>query len=505
MNKKLISLVCLASIAFSSLTGCSSTTTSGKVVNGKKVISISVLTEDRLLLTAIQQYETAHPDITINVKEYSPLPAAVKAAMTAQASPSTSGSSSSGSSTAGGGTTGEQRVRPTGQGFGSGAGAGQGFTGVDATTMEKYVTSINTELMTGKAEDIILLNNLPYENYASKNLLVDYNTLIAKDSSFNKDNYYTNVINALSINGKNIAMPVTFGISVLSANKSILDSKNITIDSKTWTWTDFENIAKQVSAGTVTDKVYALANMTETNLVTRMLSTSYSTFVDEKNKTAKFDSTQFADLLTVAKDMVDQGLVNTTTSSTGVKDAASRGNTVFNIQTVDSPVQFGSVKNMYGSSTSTTTTASYYSIPGTSGSLTFTSESLYGINSKSKYQTESWDFIKFLLSDSIQASRQLGGFPVNKNALNTILTDAVAQTASSSSSSSGNSFRRASLTQADSDLVKQFASSVNIYSGTNSQVMSIVQEEIPSFFSGQKTAQDVAKTIQNRVNTYLKE
>ncbi len=497
MNKKLISLVCFASIAFS-LTGCSSGSSSAKVANGKKVVSISVLTEDRLLLTAVQQYETAHPDITIDVKEYSPLPANIKAAMTQQAQNNTSGSGSSNNNTSGGGTTGGQRTRPTGQGFGQGGGGTQGSTRVDATTLEKYTTSINTELMTGKGADIILLSNLPYDNYAQKNLLVDYNTLIAKDKSFNKDNYYNNVIDALSINGKNYAMPVSFGISVLSANKSILDSKNISIDSKTWTWTDFENIAKQVAGGTGADKKYALANMTEANLVSRMLSSSYSSFVDEKNKTAKFDSKEFTDLLTVAKDMVDQQLVNTTTSSSRVNDAAGRGSTVFNIQSIDSPMMFGTAKMIYG------TDASYYSIPGTSGSLTFTSDTLYGINSKSKYQSEAWDFIKFILSDSIQSGRQLGGFPVNKNALNTLLTNALSQSQTASSAGSTNSFR-INFTQTDSDLVKQFASSVNIYSGTNSKILSIVQEEIPSFFSGQKTAEDVAKTIQNRVNTYLKE
>lgn len=497
MNKKLISLVCLVSLAFS-MTACSSGSTSGKVVNGKKVVTISVLTEDRLLLTAVQQYETAHPNITIDVKEYSPLPANIKSAMTQEAQNSASGNNNS--NTAGGGTTGQQRQRPTGQGFGQGGGqgGGQGARGTDATTLEKYTTSVNTELMTGKGADIILLNNLPYENYAQKNLLVDYNTLIAKDTSFNKDNYFTNVINALAINGKNYAMPVSFGISVLSANKSILDSKNITIDSKTWTWTDFENVAKQVAGGTGADKKYALANMSETNLVSRMVSASYTNFVDEKSKTAKFDTKDFTDLLTVAKDMVDQGLVNTTTTSSRVNDAAGRGSTVFNIQSIDSPMMFGAAKMIYG------TDASYLSIPGSSGSYTFTSDTLYGINSKSKYQSEAWDFIKFLLSDSVQASRQLGGFPVNKNSLNTLLTNAMTQTQSATNAGSANSFR-VNFTQADSDLVKQFASNVNIYSGADSKILSIVQAEIPGFFSGQKTAADVAKVIQNRVNTFLKE
>ena len=39
----------------------------------------------------------------------------------------------------------------------------------------------------------------------------------------------------------------------------------------------------------------------------------------------------------------------------------------------------------------------------------------------------------------------------------------------------------------------------------NDSVMNIINEEMPAFYTGQKTAQEVAKTIQNRVQLYVDE
>lgn len=43
------------------------------------------------------------------------------------------------------------------------------------------------------------------------------------------------------------------------------------------------------------------------------------------------------------------------------------------------------------------------------------------------------------------------------------------------------------------------------YINSNNKIQSIISEEVKAFFSGQKSAEDVAKLIQNRVMTYLNE
>jgi multiple sugar transport system substrate-binding protein len=61
------------------------------------------------------------------------------------------------------------------------------------------------------------------------------------------------------------------------------------------------------------------------------------------------------------------------------------------------------------------------------------------------------------------------------------------------------------LTDADYQCVLNSLSSLNTLQYTDPNVMNILSEELPTFFTGQKSAEEVASLIQNRVNTLLNE
>lgn len=47
--------------------------------------------------------------------------------------------------------------------------------------------------------------------------------------------------------------------------------------------------------------------------------------------------------------------------------------------------------------------------------------------------------------------------------------------------------------------------SIRSFEGADSKVSDIISEEVSAYFSGQKTAEQVAEIIQNRVNVYINE
>jgi multiple sugar transport system substrate-binding protein len=464
MIKKIAKIMCII-VAVTSLGACSAkkNTSAGKMEDSKKVITMSVLRKDKFLDNAIAKYEETHKDIKIEVKEYSPM--------------------------------------PEGMG-GSGGKVVQVKGNEDPRDKEKYVSTVNTELMSGNATDIIALGDLPFEKYAEKGLLADLKTIMDNDKSFNKEDYYYNVIDALNMNNKSYALPVTFGISMLSANKALLDSKAVAINSD-WTWNDFANIAKKVAGGTGADKKYALANMNEGDLISSMVSTSYEKFVDEKKKEAKFDSKEFVELLNTGKKMVDEGLINTATADKTVKDMGSRGGTVFSLSSVNIPMDLAVSRTLFGEE------AQFYNTPGSGSGLSFSSDLLLGINNKSAYKNESWEFLKYLISEDAQSGAGAAGLSLNKKALETSLQKAMnpgngMKVMIKTPNSNGNA-KPVTLTEADAKAVKEFISRVNKYGGANQKILNIIKEEAPAFFSGQKSAEDVAKIVQNKVNTYLKE
>ncbi|MBE9918311.1 hypothetical protein G8C92_30390 [Paenibacillus donghaensis] len=52
---------------------------------------------------------------------------------------------------------------------------------------------------------------------------------------------------------------------------------------------------------------------------------------------------------------------------------------------------------------------------------------------------------------------------------------------------------------------KQIVQDADQYTGLDGKVIFIVGEEAPSFFGGQKSAEEVAKLIQNRTTTFINE
>ena len=61
------------------------------------------------------------------------------------------------------------------------------------------------------------------------------------------------------------------------------------------------------------------------------------------------------------------------------------------------------------------------------------------------------------------------------------------------------------MTQEEAQKLKDYVLSINILGCSDEEVSKIVQEETGAFFSGQKSAEQVAEVIQNRVTTYLNE
>ncbi len=61
------------------------------------------------------------------------------------------------------------------------------------------------------------------------------------------------------------------------------------------------------------------------------------------------------------------------------------------------------------------------------------------------------------------------------------------------------------MTQEQIDQVVAFVQTVNKSVYTNEAVLNIIKEEMDAFYSGQKSAQDVAKIIQSRAQVYVDE
>ncbi len=422
----------------------SSVTTQTKPAE-KKVITLAAHFSDRWLESAVSAFQSEHPDIEINVKDY-------KAAYYG-----------------GGDTVEEARKRE-----------------------EEFVKTLNTELMTGKGPDIVYFAGLPYRKYIDKKVFANLSDLMEKDTGFNKAELNTNILDALKYKGGLYAIPINYQFEMLIANKSILDKDKIKIDDTNWTWEDFIQIAQKVTKDTNNDGTidqYAMAGRGD-GIFSYLFDSTISKYVDLDKKTASFDNKDFISLLHTCKDFNDKKLFFKADDWQQIADMSSRGGIVFNIAGSSS---YAMTKYFKESVFSGDVYVFRMPLDNAAGSrkIKFDLGNMFAINRNSKFQEESWEFMKVLLSKKMQSSPELqNGFPINNEALKV---------------SAKFSVDTLSMPQTDIDSINRLLSDVGEYQYDDGKIGKIVSAEVNDFFSGKKSAEETAKAIQNKAATSLNE
>jgi multiple sugar transport system substrate-binding protein len=116
-----------------------------------------------------------------------------------------------------------------------------------------------------------------------------------------------------------------------------------------------------------------------------------------------------------------------------------------------------------------------------------------------------------MLSEEMQKTRDLGGFAVNKKA-------SLARQEQLKEIGAGNGKMQMKLMNKDGtelklrtpeqheiDRIEKALTNVKHYAETDPKVIAIIEQETASYFTGQKSAEDAAKSVQNKINTYLQE
>lgn len=481
MLKKLLCLVITAAIAAGAAacgagsenpSGSGSVESATNATESETTISIAALSSETYLESAVEEYEKAHPGITIDLKTYAATPGNVTK------------SESAGGQASGGGKKMQQVIMGK----------------ANPQDLEKYVNTLNTEIMSGKAPDIISVDQLPYRKYADKNLLANLSEMMQADKSFDVSRYSEGILDAVKYKESLYAFPVKYTLDMLNGDKTLLDAPGVGVDDSKWSWQDFKAIAEKLLVDGSQQGKSALANISATEFLNYVMGSSYDKFIDLEKKNADFANAEFKDMLNFCKELFDKKLVDTTT----VKKMTGRGNTLFDVAQISMPMDYMRSPQMEFNGN-----GKLYRLPGSSepGSVSFSSDAMFSINNSSKHKNEAWEFIKYLLSDEVQSRMELAGFPVNKAALDTIASQAAnpPKGAIMKVVTPEGEMQLKPPTEEDISAMKKVLEGVNRYNGADREVLKIILEEAEPFFKGQKTVDEAVELIQNRVNTYVKE
>lgn len=364
---------------------------------------------------------------------------------------------------------------------------------------EQYINTLSTELMSGLGPDILSIVGLPCEKYAAKGVLADLSEMMKNDSAFREKDYYANLFRAMETDGKLFAMPVSIsGIAMLSDRK-LLKSNIISVDPSNWTWKDLSAIIDETT-GT---GIYGITP----NTANVMLMSAYKQFIDVKNKKSAFDNGEFEQMLEMTKRLGMDIEKSSVEGMVPLLETASRAKVLFSPQVIGDFMMLSASKVLLGGE------FDVHNMPKQDGAQKggdFTCNEAFAINSSTRYREKAWEFIRILLSDEIQSLDELEGFPVSRKALrekakrnNKLLT--TPGFSSSVGTSGVDPISPIPLSDGEISRVLDFVEGLSVYCYMDSKILGMIETETESFFAGEKSAAEVARTLKQKVDLYLGE
>ena len=371
-------------------------------------------------------------------------------------------------------------------------------------TQEEYeaqYTAMNMQILAGDIPDIFIETGTYWNyisRYAAKNLFSDLYSFIEKDTTFQRSDYYENILTLPETNGQLPFIVPFYSLDGFLGKKEILNNRT------GWTFSEFEAFANQLPPS-----MQLLRTANNLRLLENLTAGHMEVLVDYSSVPAKanFDSDLFRQILQFCN---IHGRSISKEESMSIDEMSEFANN--QLALVFDNAHIYSVREFtypWSRANSPVTLVGYPS-EVSSGPVCLPDLSA-AIAASSPYQDAGWEFIKVLLSEELQkqfaAAKLWNSIPIHKDALdhacNQMISDSV------SGISEGMSLATGGLEAQDAvdcfATLKEIVSSSNALSVYDRKILYIIEEESQAYFAGQKTMDDTISVIQSKVTTHLNE
>lgn len=354
-----------------------------------------------------------------------------------------------------------------------------------------YLDRIPGELMAGKGADIYTDINLDFTKIGRQGYLCNLAEWIAADPDFSDKTYYMNILESGFDKGDVYSFPLTMTFQALETDVEIpeLDGKNLN-------WEECIELIKGINRNGV------LFGLTDQQIFMRRFKERYESFVDNENKTQNLNTPELIQLLEQSKTWSKQGLC--------ISYNEDNNASVF----LNSYIKVigGGIDLLTNSAMANTTEATvingemvystggnyFYDIPSDSGISDKSNKVLESdcicVNASSPHKGTAWKFVKFLLSENIQATSYL--FPINRKAAAVHIRKTFNLEFSDKSNNADEVIKEAeTLLDAINEIPNR----------TKTDLEKIISNEAVRYFTNEISAEAAAKNMADAVALYLKE
>lgn len=356
------------------------------------------------------------------------------------------------------------------------------------------VNNFNTAVTSDSNIDIILFNDYSQAiNFVSKGLNVDLYEMIDKDADLSRDDFLPNILAACEYDGKLAILPQTFSLQTVIGKAEDVGT------TPGWTVEDMKALLASKPEGT-----QLFFGMDRTTALSTLMSLGYNDFINWEDASCNFDSQEFIDVLEFANMFPD-----TFEYTDDMEDSTvlmSQGKQLLDTYYLSDFEQVQMYRTIFGGPTT------FIGYPTSSGNGAMLSlNNILGISNNCKDMDGAWQFLRTLYlpkKSSDNDNNYSYGFSVRKDEFEKYCENAMKDDTNSGSTWGWGNFEVEiqPATQEDVDQVKDLVYNTTAVSGAVSDdITNIINEEAAAYFSGQKSAEDVAKIIQSRMQVYLSE
>ncbi len=370
-------------------------------------------------------------------------------------------------------------------------------------------TKLLTEIMSGQMPDLLCLSQLPYRQLAAKGLLEDLYPYIDSDKDFKRDDFFPNVLKALEIDGGLYQVTSNFNVATLIGAASVVGDK------PGWTYQDLLAALATMPEGCDALDMYT----TRGDLLRTLLCTDLNHYVDWTKGSCSFESQDFIDMLEfTAKfpaEIPDD--MEWESSSTRIAEGRQMLTTAY-LYSVDSMIWNDAQFGIEG--------CTYIGYPTNDGVGSFMNlETGYAMSAKCADKEAAWSFLRSFLLDETQEN-QWNGIPISKKVYQDKLNEAMTVEYEKDENGEyvldeegekvpvsiggfwmedGTEYQVYAMTQEQADKLWEAVTTCDKVMEQDDAIYNIVFEQAQAFYSGQKTAEEVARLIQSKVTIYVNE
>ncbi|MCM1058268.1 MAG: extracellular solute-binding protein [Firmicutes bacterium] len=391
--------------------------------------------------------------------------------------------------------------------------------------VKEYETSdaLHLDMVSGKMPDIILVQGpfqeeaLPMDSYIAKGLIADVGKLIEEDEELSRTDYLENVFEAYSVDGRLMYVVPSFTFSTMAARSSLVE------DEEGWSVERALAVLEEMGGD-----ARLMDGLSRDTFMEKVMEYRGNDFIDVKTGKCTFDSPEFIELMKYARTLPEERSYAGWSGEGEYELQYLKNRTLlmelgFGIfgQDVDERL-FYRLNGYLGGE------YSLVGFPAVSGESAGETESGKGgsgayvqavnrmaLSAVSDDLEGAWDFARYYLTEEYQKSLE-SSLPVNRRLFEEWAEEETRRSYYINENGEkveydlymdqgGSAAAVPPLDREQLDELIAYVESVTATPFEDKIVMNIISEELGSYFSGQKTAEDAAALIQNRVQMYVLE